>query len=428
MPKFDNIEIRSEEVQEIIGNPPAKIIRIGITVIFLLVLFLVIGSFFFRYPDIIKARVTLKGDNPPAEIRARINGKITELFVCNKQKVKKGKTIAIIENTCNYSDLLKLKNTLKNIDKNPDTCFSALKNNLNLGELQSYYSALIRQIKEYHDFKQLDYHNKKTAAYKHQITALKKFMLILKNQVNLSKKDLILSRKQLKRDSGLYVKQFLSPADFEKSKSYVIQKNNTYESRRSALSGTEIKIADIEQAILETQLEKINRTKEYETTISELKANLKARITLWEQNYLLVSPIDGIVNFINFRNKNQNVSIGETVFTVVPEHTSKLAAYAEVPLSGSGKVKIGQNVNIKFDDYPYTQFGMVKAKTEDISSVQSNNFYLVTLNFPDSLTTNYDMALPFRQNMQGTADIITEDLPLAARIINPIKSLFYEKF
>ncbi len=143
---------------------------------------------------------------------------------------------------------------------------------------------------------------------------------------------------------------------------------------------------------------------------------------------MLKSPIDGIVTFINFQNKNQNVSIGETVFTIVPEQSSKLVGYAEVPLSGSGKVKEGQNVNIKFDDFPHTQFGMVKAKIENISLVQSNEFYIVTLSFPDSLNTNYKKTLHFKQNMTGTADIITEELPLAARIINPIKSLFYERF
>ena len=232
----------------------------------------------------------------------------------------------------------------------------------------------------------------------------------------------------MKRDSGLYVKEFLSISDFEKSKSNVIQKNNTYESYRSSLSTTEIRIADLEQNILETELQKINQKRDFETKITETIANLKAQIKLWEQNYLLKSPVNGIITFINYQNVNQNVTVGETVFTIVPEQTSKLIGYAEIPLSGSGKVKPGQNVNVKFDDFPYTQFGMVRAKIDAISLVQSNEFYIATLSFPDSLKTNYKKELHFKQNMKGNADIITEELPLAARIINPIKSLFYENF
>ena len=97
-------------------------------------------------------------------------------------------------------------------------------------------------------------------------------------------------------------------------------------------------------------------------------------------------------------------------------------------MSGSGKIKAGHAVNIKFDDFPDTQFGMVRGTVESISLVQSDEFYIVRVNLPDSLHTNYKKTLPFKQNMTGSAEILTDELPLAARIINPIKSLFYEKF
>ena len=433
MPDTNNIELRSEEVQEIIGTPPIRIVRVGISIIFVIIAFVLIGSFFFKYPDIITARISVKGDNPSTEIIARINGKITELFVVDKQSVKENQTLAIIENTCNYQDLLKLKNEIDSfenriLDIEQFVINYKFENKYRLGELQAYYSKLMRQIKEYNDFIELDYHDKKTVAYRKQIKALEKHLTNLRRQINLSKKDFILSKDQLKRDSVLYVKDFLSITDYEKSKSNIIQKNNVFESFRSILSNTEIRIVESEQNKLETELQKINQKREYETTITETIDNLKAQIKMWEQNYLLKSPINGTITFINFQNKNQNVSIGEAVFTIVPKHTSKLIGYAEIPLSGSGKVKTGQKVNVKFDDFPYTEFGMVRAEVDAISLVQSNEFYVAKLKFPDSLRTNYNRILHFKQNMKGNADIITEDLPLAARIINPLKSLFYEKF
>ena len=121
MSEHQNIEIRSEEVQEIIGTPPAKIVRVGITSIFIIVMILFIGSFFFKYPDIIDARITVLGENRSAEIKARTTGKITGLFVQDKQKVGINETIAILENTCNYNDLLKLK---KEMDSTPFIKFS----------------------------------------------------------------------------------------------------------------------------------------------------------------------------------------------------------------------------------------------------------------------------------------------------------------
>ena len=50
-----NIELRSEEVQEVMGQIPAWIVRWGITLLFLVVVALLVGSCFFKYPDVITA-------------------------------------------------------------------------------------------------------------------------------------------------------------------------------------------------------------------------------------------------------------------------------------------------------------------------------------------------------------------------------------
>lgn len=63
MPEKD-IELRSEEVQEVMGHMPSWILRWGITLFFVIILTLLIGSFFFRYPDTITATMTLTSDNP----------------------------------------------------------------------------------------------------------------------------------------------------------------------------------------------------------------------------------------------------------------------------------------------------------------------------------------------------------------------------
>ena len=48
-----SIELRSREVQEILARPPKSLIRYGTSVICGVLLILIVGSFFFEYPDII---------------------------------------------------------------------------------------------------------------------------------------------------------------------------------------------------------------------------------------------------------------------------------------------------------------------------------------------------------------------------------------
>ena len=66
---------------------------------------------------------------------------------------------------------------------------------------------------------------------------------------------------------------------------------------------------------------------------------------------------------------------------------------------------------------------MLVAELHSISEVP-DSFYTGTIVLNDSLVTNYGKNLPFKQNMQGLAEIITEDLSLAERLLFPLKEVF----
>ena len=92
--RHEEIELRSEEVQEILGRIPHWIIRWGITVIFLTMAVILAGSWFFQYPDIIESSLVVTTTHPPASIVARTNGKLDRLFVEDQQQVKQGDVLA----------------------------------------------------------------------------------------------------------------------------------------------------------------------------------------------------------------------------------------------------------------------------------------------------------------------------------------------
>jgi len=95
---------------------------------------------------------------------------------------------------------------------------------------------------------------------------------------------------------------------------------------------------------------------------------------------------------------------------------------------GIGKVKLGQIVNIKFDNFPYMEFGMLKGKIKSISLIPTvtdkGSIYSAEVLFPNKLISNYGKTLAFSQEMTGTAEIITDDTKLLHRFFNPLKSLW----
>ena len=81
MEEKNDIELRSEEFQEVLSHVPSWIQRWGITLIFLLLCVLLIGSYFFRYPEIVAAPVVVTTENLPAAVAAKTGRRIHSILV-----------------------------------------------------------------------------------------------------------------------------------------------------------------------------------------------------------------------------------------------------------------------------------------------------------------------------------------------------------
>ena len=109
--------------------------------------------------------------------------------------------------------------------------------------------------------------------------------------------------------------------------------------------------------------------------------------------------------------------------TVIPENSGEIIGKLDLEIQGSGKVTTEQTVNIKFDNFPYLEYGIVQGKIKSISLVTNNNAYSVLVELPNGLETNYGNTINFSQDMQGIAEIITNEESLLERVINPVKSV-----
>lgn len=91
--KTPNIELRSEEVQELMGKIPPAILRMGITIILCFIVAVLIVSNFIKYPFIIEIPGKAWNVNVLSEIKANDSGQIFDLL--NEHGViHKGDTLA----------------------------------------------------------------------------------------------------------------------------------------------------------------------------------------------------------------------------------------------------------------------------------------------------------------------------------------------
>ena len=422
-----DIELRSDEFQEIVQQSPRWMIRSGIMLIFgLLVLFLV-GSYFFRYPDVINANIVVLSENPPVYLAARTTARIDSLMATDQQIVTENQIIAILENTANFEDAMKLKDILFGLEPfmlTFDTLSATTPDfGLQLGDIQSDYSSFVRLYNDYFSFLRLKLHHKKIISLKQQVAMNRIYYDRLWAQKLDMESDLKIANNQFKRDSLLQIKGVLSDLDLEKSKGLLLQKKFNTNGARTKLAETQSAIIKLEQDVVDVEMEFADQKKKAQNSLIEAMNVLKSRFAYWEQTFIVRSPIIGRISFTNFYNKNQQVKKDEIVFAVIPESQSQIIGRISLPLKGAGKVAQGQRVNIRFENFPYMEYGFLKGTVKSISLMPNNENYVVEVLLPQDMKTNYNIPLKFSQEMKGTAEIITEDLRLIQRVFNPIRSM-----
>lgn len=429
--KKQEIELRSEEFNEVLSAVPAWIIRWGITVIACVVLMLLIGSSIFKYPDIISSTVTLTGTTPVSAVLARTSGKLQELYVENNRQVKAGTLLAVIENPAETNDIIRLKELVRQSECNLDTIALVPSQQLRLGSLQSLYSSFYLAMSEYRQFKELAYHLKKIDLVKARIVKNELYYRNMLKQKGLSEAQAKIAHQQYARDSLLGVKGLVSKEAVEESYSRYLQSSLSAENMDRSLENLQLQLAQMNESLYDTEYQYLDQKNTLETQLRSLINQLRAEIDAWELNYALITPVDGEITLTQYWTNNQNVTAGNVVFNIVPVNQGEIIGKAMLPTERSGKVKKGQKVNIRFSNYPDKEFGIVRGTVKNISLIpvtdaQNVKNYMVDIQLPSGLRTSYNKELPFLPEMEGQADIITEDISLLERFLMPIKKVITE--
>ena len=245
------------------------------------------------------------------------------------------------------------------------------------------------------------------------------------NQHAINKKELEFIKKDLKRHEQLLEKGVVSQQTYE-------NKQISYYTALRSYENTNLMISELRESLNQTksnskdigfnkQREETRLLKQVLYTFRELKKAIKD----WELTYVLQSNNAGIVAFLDYWSSGQTLKEGELVFTVSPESVPYFLAKLRTPKTNAGKIKIGQKVNIKLNDYPDYEFGVLQGRVERISSVSNTDgTYVLDVRVSRDLKTTYGKHIDFKQDMQGTADIITEDLRLIERYFYQFRELF----
>lgn len=425
LPQYRN-ELLSDEVQEVITYRPHWIVRKGNSFFFIIIFSLLALTWLIKYPDVIHGSARLVALNPPKLINSKVQGKLLKLFVTNEQEVQKDQHLGYMESTAVYDEVMMLRQWIEyTINKTSENNYQAIVSSplpqlSNLGELQLNYQQFQSELAETKQTLSDGYYQKKKTSLEKDLQYLGVLKKNANEQKQLLEQDQQLQTTEYEAYEKLAKEKVIAPLELNQYKSKMISKEHSLKQINTQITNSDISSHAKQKELLDLQKAMTDQQQKFHSALLQLKSETEK----WVQQYVFTAPESGSVLFISSLQENEFVSNGQNLFYIQPKQTN---FYAELMAGqkGLGKINTGQKVILKVESYPSNEFGYLTGTVSYISNLANRrDSFLVKVDLPKGLETNYNKSLFFRNDMMAQAEIITDNRKLFDRLTGQLKQVW----
>ena len=420
-------EIKSEEVQSIIDRMPTKWSKYVVVITSILIVVVFIMGFVIKYPDTVDGQISVTAQIAPVRTVANTAGRI-HLLKSNRSNLKPGDVIAYIESGADYRDILSLDSLLQTY-RPGQKIGDVLPFYLTLGDVGSAYNAFVIAYSQYERLSTSNIYETMRKTLLQQITTDQEVISNIELAETLKKEQLGSLQKEFEEDKELLALRAITEDVYREKRRTVL----SYEDALVSLYSSRLsKQSEINKNKLEIQRLQLEETESLEKATAELLASMNAltnALHSWKEIYLQFATIDGELEYLGFWRENSFVKSGQELFSVIPPHNEVIGEVI-IPSAGAGKVKTGLTANVKINNFPYDEYGLIKGQVQSLSRITNKietpegtgEAYQVTIAFPEGLVTNFGIKLPMEIETKGFVEIITRPKRLIERLFDNLKA------
>ena len=419
---------RSEEVQDVLTYIPSWVVRWGITVVLLALVSLLLISCIVKYPEVVSSRIILTSDSPAHKLVARASGPLL-LMVRDSEPVTRGQYLLAIQNPQHTREVMRVREMLNEFRPKvfapEEWRLSDFSRDVEIGELQAAYNDFLQKLLEYGSFSESGIHKQKIEALETQIGHHRELAEKLISQKELITKDTEAARADVVANRELLAKKVIARNQLMTVENRLHDFERSQVEADKSIIANQIQLDEFSSQVLELKKDLEDKTSALQKAVRDAYNLLLSNLTLWEEQYVLKSPIDGQAAFLQVLIDNHFVKAGDELLAVVPpERKGEITGRLHLTEHGAGKIKPGAVVRIRLDSYAYRDFGTLEGRIESISGVSSARSYFANVSLPRGTTTSYGKSIDFRDGMEGDADVVAYDLRLILHVFNYLRYVF----
>lgn len=178
---------------------------------------------------------------------------------------------------------------------------------------------------------------------------------------------------------------------------------------------------------IQEQIQKLEvELTQIQARLGETRNRLVSAQTQLEQRFLY-APVDGVVLSSPMNHSGEVVQPGQTIAEIAPG-SAELVLSANLPNKEAGFVQIGMPVQVKFDAYPYQEYGLISGEVTAISpdtkpNEQLGEVYKLEIKLDRNYVTENQEKIYFKPGQTASADIIIRRRRIIDVILDPIRQL-----
>lgn len=420
-----NIELKSEPMNEMLSHPPSWIVRSGSSVVIMVLMIVLLLSWFIEYPDQVEGTVTVSNTRPPIELSNQTYVQLKALLVNDGQQVTKGELLAQFDDMAKAEDIRFAEAYLQKIrqhDFSGNALIAFPDEKLLLGSYNEKWSQLEVQITEWNLFVKDHVLQEQITSLEREVALRRQLQQIAEHKVALAEKEYAAARKELESSEKLYAQHAISGQEYNRARSSETQAGQSFQGQREQQVQNAIQLNSLTKEISKLHSEMRQKEQSLISGIETSVASLLNGFRNWENNAVWKAPCKGYVLFNTLLHPNNFYAQGKASLVVVPDGEGYVAT-AVIPEKGSGNIRPGQLVMISLNDFPENEYGMLEGTVSKITAVDKEGKHEVLVHLPPKLITTYGKTLPARAQLKGQARIITKKKKLLYRFFESISRL-----